>query len=70
MSNSLKTSVVQIGIDGVPIKTWAGAIDVERKLGIKRGNIIYCCKNRPRFKTAGGFRWEYADMLAAQVVGM
>jgi hypothetical protein len=48
--------------DNKLIRTWyGGAAEVERELGINNAHIISCCKKRKKFKTAGGFIWQYAS---------
>lgn len=54
-----KKPVIQISVDGAEIKIWPSAPDVELSLGIKRNGIVNCCAGRA--KTAGGYRWEYAN---------
>lgn len=45
------------------IKTWYGAKEIKREMGIDDAQIIGCCKHKKNYKTAGGFRWFYADDL-------
>lgn len=54
-----KKPVIQISADGIEIKVWPSAPDVELSLGIKRSGIANCCTGRS--KSAGGYRWKYAD---------
>lgn len=55
-----KTSkIVQQIKDGVVIAEYFGAHEAERLTGIKFTNICACCRHSKRFKTAGGFNWEY-----------
>lgn len=35
--------------------------DASRQLGVDRKGISYCCQNKPGYKTAGGYHWEYVD---------
>lgn len=51
-------SIVQLSKDGQFIKRWPAAREVERELGIHRGDISRCCKGE--LKSAGGFKWVYA----------
>lgn len=44
---------------GILINKFNSIHDASRETGINRGNINSCCLNRPHYKTAGGFRWEY-----------
>ena len=50
--------VERIDADGT-IVTYKGVKDAWRKTGITRSSISLCCKNIR--KTAGGYRWRYAD---------
>lgn len=50
--------IVQLTNNGVFIRKWSAASEVERELGINQANIIQCC--RGKLKSAGGFRWVYA----------
>lgn len=54
--------IVQLSLDRKFIKKWDAAMEVQRELGIKQGNISSCC--RGRLKQTGGFRWMfYSDWL-------
>lgn len=35
---------------------------VERDLGFSVSHIRACCNNRPHFKTAGGYKWQFKKM--------
>jgi hypothetical protein len=37
--------------------------EAERMTGINGANISSCCTHRPKYKTAGGFHWEFADNI-------
>lgn len=50
--------VIQYDKKGSIIKQWDSIADVEREIGVRKCNIIECCKNRR--KTAGGYIWKYA----------
>lgn len=54
-------SVVQLSSNGEFIKEYWGAKQAEQETGIHRSNITACCKNKPNFKTAGGFKWMYKE---------
>lgn len=41
------------------IKIWSSMHEVQRELGINRGNISSCCKGK--LKSAGGFIWKYVE---------
>lgn len=53
--------VEQYDIYGNLIATWKSAREAERALGICRTTIMRCCNHLPKYKTAGGYRWEYAN---------
>lgn len=50
-------SIVQLTKDGLFVKKWPAAMEVQRELGIYNSNIIRCCKGIQ--KSAGGFHWVY-----------
>lgn len=54
---SRRIPVVQYTKDGIYIKTFNCAMDVERTLNINHSHIIENCKNKR--KSAGGYRWQY-----------
>jgi hypothetical protein len=44
--------------------------EAERLTGINSANISSCCTHRPKYHTAGGFHWEFADgSLLKEMVG-
>ena len=45
--------------DGLFVRTWYSAMDIERELGYSNQNIIACCKVKR--KTAYGYIWKYAE---------
>lgn len=49
--------IIQFSKDGEFIKKWNSALDVQRELGIKQGNISNCCKGKRNI--AGGYIWRY-----------
>ena len=51
--------VVQLNLDGAYIASFSNAPEAERITGIKNGNIARCC--RGEIKTAGGYKWQYAN---------
>lgn len=60
ISASLKRQkVVQYDLQKKIIKIWDCMGDVERELGISKGNVSACCKRKN--KTAGGFIWRYYE---------
>lgn len=51
------SKVLQMSMDGEPIKEWICMSDVKRELGIQHSHIVGCCKGSR--KSAGGFKWKY-----------
>ena len=47
--------------DGILVNVWVSANDAAKNLGISSSNIVRCCNNVPRYKTAGGFIWKYDE---------
>ena len=43
--------------------------EAERMTGINAANISSCCTHRPKYITAGGYHWEFADSLVKEMVG-
>ena len=46
-------------------KTFYGARQAARELGLDNSSIIKCCKGR--YKTHGGFHWKYAETSVEEV---
>ena len=46
--------------DGIIINTFKSISEASRVTGINRSNINQCCLKHKRYKTAGGYEWEYA----------
>lgn len=55
----LSKPINQYTKDGIFIKTWYSAAEVQRCLLIDKSSICRVCKNKK--KTAGGFIWKYTD---------
>ena len=55
----ISRKILQYSKSGELIREWQGAGEVERLLGIYRGNINSCCKGR--YKSAYGFIWKYKE---------
>lgn len=49
--------IIQLNIDGVFIREWNSAHEVQRELNISQSNISACCLNKRKF--TGGFRWIF-----------
>ena len=46
-------------------KTFNGARQAARELGLDNSSIIKCCKGR--CKTTGGYHWKYAETLVEEI---
>lgn len=55
--------VIQKDLNGNFIKRWNSIIEAGKTLNINRANITSCCKKNGTYKTAGGFIWEYDNLL-------
>jgi group I intron endonuclease len=56
-----RKSVIQYDLDGNFLAVWNSTREAERVLGIYHSHIAKCCNKVPKYNTAGGYRWEYAD---------
>ena len=45
------------------IKTWDCISDVTKQLKISSANIVKCCQHKKNRNSAGGYIWEYVDLL-------
>lgn len=57
--NPMAKAVVQLTTNEEYIKTFSTAKEAADSIGQKGNNITVCCKNNNR--TAGGYKWRYAD---------
>ena len=55
----MQQGVEQLTADGHHITFYPSQIEAERQTGIHRSQIRACCQGKPRYQTAGGFRWRY-----------
>lgn len=55
--------IYQLDLQGNYIKTWQNAHEASRQLGIDRSTISACCNGSRRNKTAGGYKWCFADKI-------
>lgn len=53
--------VMQLTLAGELIKTWCSVREAHRELKIARSQISRVCMGLPKYITAGGFKWKYAD---------
>lgn len=59
-SYSVGKKVLQIYNDKL-INIWNTAAEVERKIGIDKNSIYKICNKVHKYKSAGGFKWQYVD---------
>lgn len=57
--NFKSKKVLQKDKNGIVIKEWYSIQEAQSQLKIN--NISKCCQNKNYYKTAGGYRWEYAN---------
>ena len=55
-----KKKVEQYTKDGILIKVFDSILEASKCTGVARANIINCCNNKPKYKTAGGSIWKFA----------
>jgi len=60
-ANGYKTArpVVQLTVCGEYVAMFSSAHEAERDTGVRNGNIARCCAGNG--KSAGGYKWQYAD---------
>lgn len=52
--------VNQLDMDGVLIKKWSSGQEAGRVLKINKSAISACCRRIPEYKSASGYKWEFA----------
>lgn len=57
----LSKPVEQYTKDMVFIAEYPSIKEAERQTGITNQQISSCCKNKPKYKTAGGYIWKYKE---------
>ena len=57
--NQNKKPVMQLSLEGKPIRLWESAIECERVNGYSKGNISRCCNGVKYYKTYKGYRWAW-----------
>ena len=55
---SKKIKQIQV-FTGKVVKVWDSLGEIKRELGFNKAGIIGCCKNKPKYKTAYNYKWEY-----------
>jgi group I intron endonuclease len=59
VSNINKIPVIQLDKEDNFIKEWSSAKDAGVGVNISSSGITSCCKNKPKYNTAGGYKWKY-----------
>ncbi len=59
INNKHSMGVKQINLNGEVVATFHSKREAHRATGICHSSIGNCCRNMPRYKTAGGYRWEF-----------
>ena len=60
ISNNNSIAVAQIDKEtGEIIKIYKNALEAEKETGADNGAISACCKHKPHYNTAKGYKWEY-----------
>lgn len=60
--------VVQYTLDGKMLAVFYGGREASRKTGISQISISQCCRNLPKHRSAGGYRWRYLDDVLADIL--
>lgn len=53
--------VLCYSLDGNFIDRYHSIREASRITCANKANIKFCCENKPRYKSAGGFKWRYAS---------
>lgn len=53
--------VVQLSINGDFVKCFNTIKEASKETGVAYSQILWCCKHKPKHKTAGGYIWLYND---------
>lgn len=61
VSENNSKPVIQYSLNGEFIAEYKSAIDAKEKTGISNAHIGKCCKNKPKYKTAGGYIWKFKN---------
>lgn len=61
-----KVPILQYRLDGIFVKEWESAQDIQEKLGYRKSGICMCCKGK--YKTSEGYIWRYKDDSNLQTI--
>lgn len=59
INNKGSLAILQFTLEDVFIAEYHSSKDAERKTGINHRHILNVCKNKPKYITAGGYKWRY-----------
>ncbi len=59
INNKDSLAILQFSLDDIFIAEYHSSKDAERKTGINHRHILNVCKNKPKYITAGGYKWKY-----------
>lgn len=68
--NQNKRSVVQLSLNNEFIKIYDSMLQAEKETNIKSQQISGCCRNKPKYKTAGGYKWMYLEDYETNKIGL
>ena len=55
--SKIKKPIIQYDLNGIFIKKWESACQVEKELNFDQSNIYHCCNGK--YKQSYGFKWQY-----------
>ena len=61
ISSKVAIPVVQIDVEGNIVATYGSIVEAAEKTGACKDAIGKCARHLKGYKTAGGYRWEYAE---------
>lgn len=53
-------------LSGEHIRDFNSVAEASRNTGVCETGIRNCCKNKPKYKTAGGYKWQYKRLFCDQ----
>lgn len=59
VKKSLSKPVIQLDKQGSLVAQYPSVMEASRQTGIGSSHISACCLGKPRFKSAGGYRWAF-----------
>lgn len=59
--------VIKLSLSGEYIKEYESMLSAESETGVNNSSIAKCCKGASKYKSAGGFMWQYKSDFEAGV---